>query len=420
MRRNARSTVLTVLIASGTLALTACGGGSGFEEEPGGGATSGGDSGAPITVLIGSSGDAETEAVTAAVAAWSEESGVEARVQAASDLNQELAQGFAAGNPADIFYTSTDLIAGYVAAGSLYPYGDQLSNIDDVYPALIDTFTIDDQLYCAPTNFSTLALVINTDSWEAAGLTDADIPTDWESLAVAAQALTTDQQVGLSFGSEYQRIGAFMAQAGGALISEDGTTAVVDSPENLEALTFVKEMLASDTLKYPSEIGTGWGGEAFGSGGAAMTIEGNWINGALQNDFPDINYTVVELPEGPAGKGTMLYTNCWGIATDGQNKEGAVSLVEHLTSKDVQVDLLKAYGVMPSVQSARDDFFEVYPEQGAFLEGGEYGVGLPTVQGANDVIADFNGQLEGLETTDPQTILSSVQTNMQALLDSQG
>ena len=28
-----------------------------------------------------------------------------------------------------------------------------------------------------------------------------------------------------------------------------------------------------------SDLDAGWGGEAFGTGKAAMTIEGNWING---------------------------------------------------------------------------------------------------------------------------------------------
>ena len=45
-----------------------------------------------------------------------------------------------------------------------------------------------------------------------------------------------------------------------------------------------------------------------------MTIEGNWIKGAMKNDYPDVKYTVAELPAGPTGKGTLPFTNCWGIA----------------------------------------------------------------------------------------------------------
>jgi len=270
MRRTTRTTLATSLLAVGALGLAACSG-SGFDAETSSASTdtTPAASDSPLTMLIGSSGDAETTAVMDTVAAWSDSSGTEATVNVASDLNQELSQGFAAGTPADVFYLSTDALPGYAANGSLYAYGDQMDNADDFYPSLVKNFTYDGKLYCAPKDFSTLALVINTDAWAAAGLTDADIPTDWVSLEAAATKLTTADQVGLSFGPEYQRLGVFMAQAGGGLISDDGTKAIIDSPENLEALTFVQKMLKDGVLKYPSDIDTGWGGEAFGSGKAA-------------------------------------------------------------------------------------------------------------------------------------------------------
>ncbi len=51
-----------------------------------------------------------------------------------------------------------------------------------------------------------------------------------------------------------------------------------------------------------SDLDAGWGGEAFGTGKAAMTIEGNWIKGAMTSDYPDVKYTVAPMPAGPAGR----------------------------------------------------------------------------------------------------------------------
>ncbi|SEC56214.1 carbohydrate ABC transporter substrate-binding protein, CUT1 family [Nocardioides exalbidus] len=398
-----------------SLALAACGGGSGFDDS-GDSSSDGGGGGEAIRILIGSSGDAETQAVEEAVAAWSEESGTEASVQAATDLSQELSQGFTSNNPPDVFYVSTDALAGYAANGSLLAYGDQLGNADDFYPTLVDAFTVDDQFYCAPKDFSTLGLVINTRLWKDAGLTDADVPTTWDELADVAKTLTSGKVVGLAFGPEYQRVGSFFPQAGGSMVNDDGTEATVDSPENLEALDFVQGMMKDGVASYSSTLGAGWGGEAFGKEQAAMVIEGNWIAGAMQNDYPDVDYTVAELPEGPAGPGTLAFTNCWGIAAQSGNQEDAVSLVEYLTTADQQLTFADAFGVIPSVQSAAESYAESRPAFAPFVAGAEYAQNPPAQEGAADVISDFNAQLEGLQDGDPQAILESVQQSMQAVV----
>lgn len=419
MSRQRRRYAAIALTAAGAIALTACGGGGGFAEDPttaggtGAGATG---SGEPLTVLIGSSGDAETQAVQEAAAAWSSESGVDVEVVAATDLAQELSQGFSAGDPPDVFYLGSDAFAGYASNGSLLPYVDQLDNADDFYPTLLQSFTYDGTAYCAPKDFSTLALIINTDLWDAAGLGEDDIPTTWEELTAVATTLTTDSEVGLAFGPEWQRIGVFMAEAGGGLTSPDGATATVSTAENLQALEYVKDGLSQGFISYPGDIDAGWGGEALGIGAAAMVVEGNWIVGAMTNNYPDVNYRVVELPQGAGGSGTLQFTNCWGVAADGANTAGAVDLVNFLTSGEQQMAFATAFGVMPSVQSVNADWAAQFPDQSAFLAGAEYAQGAPSAQGAADVIADFNSQLQGLASGDPQTILDSVQTNLEAVL----
>jgi multiple sugar transport system substrate-binding protein len=414
MARHQTHRVLGTAALVATTALLATGCGSGFDEgaEGGGGGTQ--EPTGELSLLIGSSGDAETQAVEDAVAAWAEESGVDASVQVANDLPQQLSQGFAAGSPPDLFYLSTDALAGYAANGSLAAYGDRLANKDDFYPSLVENFTYDGDFYCAPKDFSTLALVINADMWSEAGLGDDDLPTTWDELASVAQQLTTDDHVGLAFGAEYQRVGVFMAQAGGGLV-QDGK-AVADSDANVEALQYVQDGLADGSFAFAADIGTGWGGEALGTGAAAMVIEGNWITGAMTNDFPDVDYTVAPLPAGPAGPGTLQFTNCWGMAADSPNQEQALDLVEHLTSTEQQLAFSEAFGPMPSIQSAAGAWQEANPELAPFLDGAEYAQFPPNIEGAADIITDFNAQLEGLREGDPASILQTVQGNLEAAL----
>ena len=155
-----------------------------------------------------------------------------------------------------------DAIGGYAANGSIKAYGDLLSNKSDFYPALVDNFTVDGKFYCAPKDFSTLALIINTDMWTKAGLTDADIPQTWDQLAAVSAKLTTKDHAGLAFGPQWERIGVFAAEAGGGLLA-DGKAAV-NSDANLAALKYVQSHLKDGTFAYSSDLGAGWGGEAFG------------------------------------------------------------------------------------------------------------------------------------------------------------
>lgn len=377
-----------------------------------GGSDDGGDE---LTILIGSSGDAETEAVQAAADTWAEENDATVEVVAASDLTQQLSQGFAGDDAPDLFYMSWDQFANYASNDYLEPYAEELSNAGDFYPNLVDTFTYDGTFTCAPKDFSTLGLVINTDLWAAAGLTDADLPTDWDSLEAAATKLTANGVTGLSFGLEYARVGVFMNQAGGQLV--DGDTVTAESAENQAGLDYVQKLHDAGVLQFPQEIDAGWAGEALGAGKAAMVIEGPWIKG-IEGDYPDTNYASYELPAGPGGQSTFTFTNCWGIPQGSDTRDQAVSLVEYLTGDDQQLAFADAFGVIPSTEAAAATYAENYPENAAFVAGNDYAVSPVNFAGSAEVIADFNSQLEGLITGSATApMLESLQSELQTALD---
>ncbi|HEY4459907.1 MAG TPA: extracellular solute-binding protein [Pseudonocardiaceae bacterium] len=417
MRRpTPRLAAVGALALATALSLSACG--SGFSSSP---STNTGSkqltsSDAALSVLIGSSGDAETNAVTAAAKAWSKSSGIGANVQVANNLDQQLAQGFAANKPADLFYVSTTSLTGYASNGSLLAYGDQLPNKNDFYPTLRDAFTFDGKFYCAPKDFSTLALFINTADWQAAGLTDADIPTTWDQLTTVAKKLTTAGRAGLTMSPQYERVGAFMAQAGGALTNADQTTATADSAANVQGLDYVKQLLGAGSLKFSSDLGESWGGDAFGKNKAAMTVEGNWLTGTMSSSYPSVNYKIVPLPTGPKGAATLQFTNCWGIAAASKNQKAALNLVEYLTTAQQQLAFAKAFGVMPSVRSAATQWQQDFPQDAAFLKEAPGAKGMPNKPGTMDAISNFDSQVAGLANTDPKTLLGGLQQNLAAAL----
>jgi multiple sugar transport system substrate-binding protein len=403
--RIARSRAALVLAMVAALALTA---GTALGSRQSGKATT-------ITALIGSSGPAETYAVNNAAKAFTKQTGIQVNVVVASDLGQQLAQGFASGNPPDIFYLGNDQVATYAKAGDLASL-DNLKNVKSFYPSLRAAFTYKGHLYAAPKDFSTLALVLNTASWKKAGLTAKSYPTTWAQLASVAKKLTTGGQVGLCTGPEFHRLGVFMIQAGGWLVSKDGKTATVNSKANIKAFNFVKSMITAGTMKLTNQLGAGWGGEAFGKQECAMTIEGNWIAGAMTHDYPTVGYKAIELPAGPAGKGTLQYDGGWGLAAASKNKPDAMALISYLTATKVEMGNAKAFGVMPSVRADAKEWKKTYPQFAAFLAGADYSKSIPTVPDIATVLGDFNQQLQGLPQTDPTSILNRVNGELQSIL----
>ncbi|MBF8193828.1 extracellular solute-binding protein [Nonomuraea sp. K274] len=388
------------------LAVTGCS--SGF----GGGDTAQEDGGKQnLTVLIASSGTAETQAVEKATAGYEKKSGNEVTVQTAKDMNQQLGQAFAGGSPPDVFYVNSDQFANYASGGSLYPYGDEIENVEDFPETLRRSFTYDGKLTCVPKDAAALALAINTKLWQDAGLTEKDYPKSWDELESVAKKLTKGTVTGLVTSEEYQRLGAFMKEAGGWITNADQTKMTADSQQNTEALAFVKKGLQNGWWKWAKDVDSLNAGEAFGQGKAAMTIEGSWLAGQLQHDFPTTDYKVVGMPEGPAGKGNLAFTTCWGVAQKSTHRAAAVDLVQHLAATEQQAAMGEGFGAIPARESAADEYFGKHPDREPWTPIGEGIQGPVTIKGMDKVLSQFNSDLLSLKTADPKKILSDLQRN---------
>jgi multiple sugar transport system substrate-binding protein len=124
----------------------------------------------------------------------------------------------------------------------------------------------------------------------------------------------------------------------------------------------------------------------------------------------------VPLPAGPAGKGTLQFTNCWGIAADSKNQAAALKLVEQLTTAKDQLAFAKAFGVMPSIKSAASEWKTEFPQFAPFLDAADYAKGVPTSVGSADVVTDLNSKMAALKTLDIKTLLATEQKNLSAVV----
>ena len=149
-----------------------------------------------------------------------------------------------------------------------------------------------------------------------------------------------------------------------------------------------------------------------------MVTEGSWIIGGMAS-YPKIKLIAVPMPAGPTGiKGTLTFTDCWGVAAQTKYSKAAVSLVKYLSSAGVETYNAKAFGPLPPRPAVAQAYAKTDPLLNAFIEGTPYAMPQVETVGWSTVQAAFDGQTtnmaEGQIT--PAALLKQLQTNAQALL----
>ncbi|WP_368505573.1 extracellular solute-binding protein [Alkalihalophilus sp. As8PL] len=239
------------------------------------------------------------------------------------------------GDGPDVFYLDAFEAPGLIETGVVEPLDEYISedfDLNDFEQPLLDAFRgNDDTIYGLPKDTSTLALFYNKDLLEEAGF-DAP-PATWEELEEMAEALTTDSTYGYGVVPDLARL-MFIAESNGGQVVTDNQASFGDSAV-VEALQPVVDMRnEAGTAAEPSEVGSDNGGEMFALGRAAMIMEGNWTIPFLDENFPDVNYGVAEIPTINGEQGTMAFTVSYVMNAASDKKEASWRLIEFLTGKE--------------------------------------------------------------------------------------
>jgi multiple sugar transport system substrate-binding protein len=338
---------------------------------------------------------------------------IEVEFQPSTTYNETMQTAFAAGDYAEVFYVNSDTVASWVDAGVIADGSSEIADQDDIYESLRNVFTLDGTLYCAPKDFSTLALQYNKDMFDAAGLGYPTADWTWDDLKAAAETLTGDNAdgqrvLGLVLPADLNRWLPLIYQGGGMLFDAEGNYAL-NSQESIDSMNFFLDIVAAGNAGPASAVDSGWGGEALGNGRAAMVMEGNWVVQYTLNTFPDLNWGIAEMPAGPAGKATMAYTVCYGVrGIDNPHPEESWALANFLTGKEgAEMVATSGFGVMPGRASAAEAWMETWTTKladlgkedladqvNAFVSGADYAQPWRLPAGWNVFNDTFNASLQ--------------------------
>jgi multiple sugar transport system substrate-binding protein len=219
-----------------------------------------------------------------------------------------------AGVGPDLFdaYSPSELDA-FVRSGVAWDVTEELAKraIDmekDVWPAILPTGIREGRVYGFPANVAVDAIWVNKDLFDAAGEPYPEGPWTWEEFIEVAQRLTLRDERGrikqFGFLCDWWQWPQFIMLFGGQLYAENGTRSAVDSPEAIEAIQFMHDLMyVHHVMPTPVDEATmatagGWGSGTityFGAGKGAMALGGRWWLCTLR-DYEGLNLGVVEIP----------------------------------------------------------------------------------------------------------------------------
>jgi multiple sugar transport system substrate-binding protein len=292
----------------------------------------------------------------------------------------------------------------YIRDGRLTPL-DTLFDPDDradFYEPLLRMFQRDGVTYACPRDFQTVALLVNQDMFDEAGVL---VPGTWGELWDAAQVLTDlDAGVrGLGLTPNLWNWLPFLFQAGGALFDESGTELTLETPEAEDALNFYTDLHLAEFARMPPEDqswplieGRNWLIQAFAGQEVAMILGANDSYVALQGLEAGFNLRVAELPAGPGGRGTIPYVAGFGLFDGFAPVQPASALLQFTCSREGTRIWAESAIYMPARRSLRQEWVEMHPDAVAFINGVEHAFSYQPARASFEAIAEFDEQATGI------------------------
>ena len=287
--------------AAAVLALSAC-------SSSATGESSGGD----ITLSYAIWDENQKPAMEDIAAAYTEEHPnvtIEIQVTPYKEYFTKLQTAVTGGSAADVFWMNGPNFQLYASNGQLAPLDDV--DASDYPQGLVDLYTYDDALYGAPKDFDTVALWYNKTLFDAAGVEYPSAGWTWDDFTTAAAKLTdpANGRFGVA-ASQYGQENFYnsIAQAGGEVISADGTESGYGSPEALEGVELWTDLIADGSSPTAQQMTDTNPVDCFLSGKVAMFQNGSWaaIAYADNADIGD-SVDVAPLPAGPEGNQSVIH-----------------------------------------------------------------------------------------------------------------
>jgi multiple sugar transport system substrate-binding protein len=417
---------VAAVVASVALLAAGCGGGT--DEPSGSGSGSGGEPSGTITVWAR---DSQQGFMSQLVDLYNKDHKVQAKVTIipAANFVQKLGTAASSGSGPDV--SSIDLVYApyFASAGALQDITDLANSLpykDSLSPSHQRLSTFEGKTYALPFTAEASAMYYNKDLFKKAGLNPDKPPTTFAEIRDAAKKIRAlgDDYYGFTFAGACGGCNVFeftphVWASGGDVLSEDGKTASLNSPQVTDALQLYRDMWTDGSI--PSAAKNDAGTQQiplFTSGKVGMTPLGAFAIPTMEK--AKVNFGVTPIPGKDGGEASFAGGDVISVISGTKNEAGAEDFVKWATDEQAQTFLAKN----GSVPVRTDLVPKIYDPQGAPYKvfGRLMGIGKtpysvvenpifndnngPWIKMINDSV--FGGDLAGAQNTGQQSAQSLI------------
>lgn len=291
------------------------------------------------------------------------------------DMLQKIATSASGGELPDLIRSDLAWVPQFAEQGLVLPLSQEMPDFqglaDATYPGVLATNYYDGEYYGLPLDTNTRVLVTSQAALDAAGMTDP--PSTFDETVQMADALAgTDMQVFADSGLGQWNVMPWIWSNGGALTDEELTvsTGYLDSDASVEAVQLLVDLHQSgqiSNLIIGNEGATGTS-DGLPGGNYATILDGPWMKGIWDGQYPDFEPIYAPVPAGAAGSISVVGGEDIVVTSGTENADAALEFVRFTQTELFQVEMAKTgqMTVVPEFapqQTEIDPYYEMFSTQ---------------------------------------------------------
>ncbi len=334
----------------------------------------------------------------------------------------------AGGTAPDVFELNYENFVTYAEKGLLLDLSPAM-NIDSsldptiYYPRAMQAFSFNGMQLGLPATFSTVVMYYNKDLFDKAGVAYPSADWTWADAVEAGKKLNDPANGvwGLYSGVQFWEFYKKAAQNNCKFFNEDKTEVLINSPECVQALETMANMVKTDkVVPSAAEMGGLSDGDLFTQGKLAMDVTGIWMFSAYK-DAP-FQWDITVEP-GMATHASHFFANAASVFAATRHPQEAYQWIKFFTSNPEMARIRVASGwELPALNNP--DYFTDYLSQTppanrqAVFDSLEFAVVPPVIGRQSEMQDGVNSLLEQvmLDQLTPQEALDQAKALIESLL----